>query len=111
MTPKTVDIETTALSVQELVSLVEEGAEVILTAGDKPLARLSPVDKPSGKRIPNLHPGAWSGDDDISPLPDEIWTEGDERIAGLHEHLGHAWMSDDFNDELPDSFWLEDEHC
>lgn len=27
-----------------------------------------------------------------------------QRIAGLHEHLGHAWMSDDFNDELPDSF-------
>jgi hypothetical protein len=29
-----------------------------------------------------------------------------KRIAGLHEHLGHAWISDDFDDELPDSFWL-----
>jgi hypothetical protein len=28
------------------------------------------------------------------------------RIAGLHEHLGHAWVSDDFDDPLPDSFWL-----
>jgi len=32
------------------------------------------------------------------------------RIAGLHEHLGHAWISDDFNDPLPDELWLgEDE--
>lgn len=28
------------------------------------------------------------------------------RVAGLHEHLGHAWVSEDFDDPLPDSFWL-----
>jgi hypothetical protein len=26
----------------------------------------------------------------------------EERILGLHSHLGKAWTSDDFNDELPD---------
>ncbi len=31
------------------------------------------------------------------------------RVAGLHEHLGHAWMSDDFNAPLPDEFWLGQE--
>lgn len=31
------------------------------------------------------------------------------RVAGLHEHLGHAWMSEDFDEPLPDAFWLGEE--
>jgi len=81
MTTKTVDIQTTQMSIQELAALVADGAEIILTTGDAPFARLS-----------------------------LLKSEPSKRRAGLHEHLGHAWMSDDFNDELPDSFWLgEDE--
>ncbi len=81
MTTKTVDIQTTQMSIQELASLIQAGDEVILTTGDEPLARIVPmekVEKQPGKRTPGLFPGIW--------------------------------MSDDFNDELPDSFWLgEDE--
>ena len=42
-------------------------------------------------------------------LPEQNSEQPKQRIAGLHEHLGHAWISDDFNDELPDSFWFGDD--
>ena len=35
---------------------------------------------------------------DSAPAPQE-------RIPGLHAHLGKARTSDDFDDELPDEFW------
>ena len=81
MTTRTVEIEEAQGQLRELLSLVAEGNEVVLTDGDKPLARLVPVD-------------GVNGDGDAPK----------QRIAGLHE--GAIWTSDDFDAELPDEFWL-----
>ena len=70
MLAKKVDVEKTSL--KELLALVREGAEVLLTEGDTPLATIVPVEKMPGKRIPDLHPGTWISDDFDAPLPDEF---------------------------------------
>ena len=77
MTTKTVDVHGAQIQLAELLSIVEQGIEIILTDGDKPLARLVPLNTPIPSRIP-----------------------------GLHAHLGAAWVSDDFDDPLPDEFWI-----
>ncbi len=75
MVPKTVEVQGTETSLQELLDLVREGTEVVLMDGDKPLARVEPLW--TGKRIPDLHPGGWISDDFDAPLPDEFW-QGEE---------------------------------
>ncbi|MBI5959102.1 MAG: toxin-antitoxin (TA) system antitoxin [Chloroflexi bacterium] len=80
MTIKTIEIQESETDLKTLLSLVREGAEIILMQGDTPLARLAPVQE-------TLMP----------------------RILGLHAHLGAAWISDDFNDPLPDEFWMGEE--
>ncbi len=60
----------------ELLELVDQGEEVIITKGDQPCAKLV----------------------GISRLP------GKPRTFG--QHKGKAWMSEDFNAPLPDNFWL-----
>jgi hypothetical protein len=77
MTVKKIDLETTHLTLEELLAELDRDTEVLLTRGDNPVARVAYVE-PS--------------------------TVHSERILGLHE--GEGWMSEDFNDELPDSFWL-----
>jgi antitoxin (DNA-binding transcriptional repressor) of toxin-antitoxin stability system len=80
MVLKKVDLEATPLTLEQLLAELEHHGEVLLTRGDDPVARLSPVEKV------------------VTPK---------ERILGLHE--GQAWVSEDFDDELPDSFWLGDD--
>ena len=82
MPTKTVDIQTSQLSLQELVSLMDDNAEIILTTGDKPVARLSPLEKQPEERIPNLHHGVWMSDPIDEPLPDEFWSGNDEFWLG-----------------------------
>ena len=73
MLAKTVDVH----EAQTRLSDVLTGAEVILTQGNQPLARLVPV-LPltmSAPRAAGLHAGAiWTSDDFDEPLPDEFWT-------------------------------------
>lgn len=76
-TTKTIDIHDPQAELMELISLVRVGIEVILMDHATPLARLVPVNEPN-----------------------------QQRIAGLHAHLGPAWTSDDFDGPLPDDFWL-----
>ena len=71
MNTKTIALEDVQASLDTLFALVREGSEVIIMDGDKPLARVSPVEL--GKRVPDLHPGAWISDDFDEPLPDEFW--------------------------------------
>ncbi len=71
MNTKTIALEDVQASLDTLFALVREGSEVIIMDGDKPLARVSPVE--AGKRVPDLHPGAWISDDFDEPLPDEFW--------------------------------------
>ena len=72
MTLKKVDLETTSLTLEELLSDLGTNTEILLTRGAKPIARISLAEK------------AY-----IAPA---------QRILGLHE--GQGWISDDFNDEL-----------
>ena len=77
MVLKTVDISETPMSLQELLSLINEETEIVLTEGNKPLARLSPILPLVNPRIPGLHPGAISISDDFDePLPEEFWAGG-----------------------------------
>jgi antitoxin (DNA-binding transcriptional repressor) of toxin-antitoxin stability system len=80
MTTKTIDVREMQPNLDELLSLVGDGTEVILTDGEVPLARLIPLHTPPANdaarpRIPGLHAGAiWTSDDFDEPLPDEFWT-------------------------------------
>ncbi len=74
MMTKTVDVHDSQMQLDELLSIVEQGVEVILTDGDIPLARLIPMNLAAGERVAGLNPGAiWTSDDFDDPLPDEFW--------------------------------------
>ena len=77
---KTIEVtETTSL--KELVTLAKQESEVVLTEGQKPVAKVVPIagvpEAPPGtppRRKLGLHPGAWVVSDDFDePLPDEFW--------------------------------------
>ncbi len=72
---KTVDVRDAQAQLPELLTLALEGNEVIISEGDKPLARLVPLTVPKQKRVAGLNRGAiWTSDDFDEPLPDEFWT-------------------------------------
>lgn len=69
---KTVDIKEAKLP--ELVSLALEGNEVVITEGDKPVARLIPITSLDKPRVAGLHlDSIWISEDFDEPLPDEFW--------------------------------------
>jgi antitoxin (DNA-binding transcriptional repressor) of toxin-antitoxin stability system len=71
MLAKTIDIRNERTDLDNLLSLIAEGTEVLLTDGDTPVARLVPI----GKRVAGLHAGAiWASEDFDEPLPEEFWT-------------------------------------
>jgi hypothetical protein len=81
MVLKIIDLNTTQLTLEEVLAQIDENTEVLLTRGDAPIARFTSAVPPATSK---------------------------QRSLGLHE--GEGWMSDDFTDELPDSFWQgEDE--
>lgn len=70
MLAKTIDIRNEP-DLDNLLSIVAEGTEVLLTDGDIPVARLVPI----GKRVAGLHAGAiWTSEDFDEPLPESFWT-------------------------------------
>jgi prevent-host-death family protein len=74
MPKKSVEVDEAQTSLKELVALVVEGTEIVLTEDDNPLARIVPV-APTRRRKAGLHLGAiWTSDDFDEPLPDEFWT-------------------------------------
>lgn len=78
MPTTTVEIRDAPTRLSELVELARLGADVLLTEGGTPQARLVAVPPPGGSypRIPGLHagePGFWMSDDFDAPLPDEFW--------------------------------------
>jgi antitoxin (DNA-binding transcriptional repressor) of toxin-antitoxin stability system len=71
MQTRTIDIRSERTDLQNLLALVAEGTEILLTDGDTPVARLVPV----AKRVAGLHGGAiWTSEDFDEPLPEEFWT-------------------------------------
>ena len=79
MVTKTIDVKATA-SVKELLSLLGDDTEIILTEDNQPVARIVSVEQPeitTGPRVPGLFPGIWMSDDFDEPLPDEFWLGDD----------------------------------
>ncbi len=71
MTITIVDVHKEKKSIKELLSLLENGSEIILAEGDAPIARLVAI----GRRVPGLHEGAmWASPDFDEPLPEDLWT-------------------------------------
>ena len=77
MVLKTIDLEATQLTLEEVLAELDRNSEILLTRGDAPVATLASA--PSTPVIKKM-------------------------VLGLHE--GQGWMSDDFTDPLPDEFWL-----
>ena len=72
---ETVDVEEAKERLPELVSLALEGNEVIISEGDRPVARLVPFSEVAPGRVADLNKGEiWMSDDFDEPLPDEFWT-------------------------------------
>ncbi|MFB2878489.1 toxin-antitoxin (TA) system antitoxin [Floridanema aerugineum] len=78
MLTKKLDIQQSSISIIDLLALVQDDTEIVLTDGDVPLAKVTPI-----VRI----------QENIAPK------------AGLN--LGAMVMSDDFDEPLPDEFWLQ----
>lgn len=71
---KTVDVEEAKTRLPELLSPALEGNEVIISEGDKPVARLVPFSENAQRRVADLNKGEiWVSDDFDDPLPDEFW--------------------------------------
>ena len=75
MQTKTVDVHEAQTRLVELLSLVSAGTEIILTAGNTPLARIVPMAGALTPRVAGLHPGAIRTSEDFDePLPEDFWT-------------------------------------
>lgn len=75
MHEKTVDLQQTPTNLQDLLSLVRTGTEIILTEGATPLARVVPITSSNMPRVAGLHAGAiWVSDDFDAELPEAFWT-------------------------------------
>lgn len=71
---RTIDIHTSQISMEDILFLIRQGIEVIMTDANTQLARIVPSLPPRKERIAGLHAGAiWTSDDFDDPLPDEFW--------------------------------------
>ena len=71
MTPTAIDIKEAQTRLPELVSSVANGAEIILTRDNLPVARISPLSVVAMSRIAGLHPASiWISPDFDEPLSD-----------------------------------------
>lgn len=96
---KTIDITEAQISLKDLLSLIEEGTEIVLTEGETQRARLVPIAATTTTqqpRTPGLHRGVFTMSDDFA-------ASLQPRTPDLHP--GAFTMSDDFDDPLPDEFW------
>jgi prevent-host-death family protein len=74
MLRQTINVDEAKSRLADLIAIVSQGGEVIITQDGKPLAQLVPVAKPKGKRIAGLNRGSiWTSPDFDEPLPDEFW--------------------------------------
>ena len=59
----------------KLLSLVSEGKVIIISADDKPLAKIVPFSASKKDRIPGLNKGMIQVSSDFDePLPDDFWS-------------------------------------
>ena len=75
MITKKIDVQEAQTNLQDLLTLVREGTEIVLTEGTTPLARVVPIAVSSMPRVAGLHAGAiWTSDDFDEPLTEDFWT-------------------------------------
>jgi prevent-host-death family protein len=76
MSAKTVELREAQANLKDLLTLVAQGTEIVVTDGTIPVARLVPVKSCSTPRTAGLHAGAiWSSEDFDHPLPDTFWSD------------------------------------
>ena len=76
MIATTVDVHEAQTRWLELLGLVMEGNEVLVTQAEKPVMRLVPITGEAKPRIAGLHAGmGWMSDDFDAPLPDACRTD------------------------------------
>ncbi len=74
MLTETVDVQEVQTRFTELLSLMQQGTQVILAQDNIPLARIVPIASSTKPRVAGLHKGAiWISDDFDEPLPEEFW--------------------------------------
>jgi antitoxin (DNA-binding transcriptional repressor) of toxin-antitoxin stability system len=73
METKTIDLQAQP-SLDDLLSLVATGADVVLTENSEPLARLTSLKPIAEPRTPGLHARAIQMSEDFDePLPESFW--------------------------------------
>jgi prevent-host-death family protein len=59
-------------NLSRLIEMAERGEEVVIARGKKPVVRLVPIEKPTGKRPIGLYKGKFEVPDDFwDPLPQD----------------------------------------
>ncbi len=77
MSTKIVTVQEAEGHLLELISLVEQGEEVVITQDDLPKVKLVPIVKLPQKRMFGQHRGqVWMSADFDDPLPDDFWLSG-----------------------------------
>lgn len=100
MKRKAIDLETTSMTINQLLELLEGEEAVLIRIGDRAF-QISEVE------VQTLHSQPIRNGDRFTLYPQErkaLKSTSRPRIAELH--AGTAWVSDDFDDPLPDEFWL-----
>lgn len=78
MLTKKLDIQKNSITIIDLLTLMQDNTEIVLTDGDIPLAKVIPIEHIDEKVVPKagLNLGAMvMGDDFDEPLPDEFWLQ------------------------------------
>jgi prevent-host-death family protein len=76
MTTKTMDVKEAQRHFEELMQLVANGTEVLLTNHELPIARVVPAGEMPllNERLAGLNKGAFGIHEDFdAPLPDDFW--------------------------------------
>lgn len=69
----TVNVDEARARLSDLVAMAQAGAEIVITEGDKPVARLVSL-APKRTRVPGLNRGqVWTSGDFDDELTDEFW--------------------------------------
>jgi antitoxin (DNA-binding transcriptional repressor) of toxin-antitoxin stability system len=70
----TIDIHDLPARLEEAVRLASEGQEILIADEGTPRAKLIPLERAAGARVPGLHAGMVDIADDFdAPLPDDFW--------------------------------------
>jgi antitoxin (DNA-binding transcriptional repressor) of toxin-antitoxin stability system len=77
MSTKIVTVQEAEGHLLELIGLVEQGEEVVITYDDQLKVKLVPIVEPPQKRVFGQHRGqVWMSPDFDDSLPDDFWLSG-----------------------------------